>query len=216
MIKVIKLNLKDLQLIKKEFIEIYSRNLSSKEKNLDKIIKKLIQKTKLREGVYHASNMMTSLGYYSFKVCKILEKTLGKKLLNWSYPQVRIDDEYSASKFSTPAHEDGWFIDKNKKGYIFWFPINEKGASLYVQEKTNRQKSNHKLVKHTYWGKQIVGSVKFKKFNVKYGQALLFSQDVIHKSDEDNSRITVQFRFEELNKIKLFRRSVVQVFTKKP
>ena len=40
-----------------------------------------------------------------------------------------------------------------------------------------------------------------KKQNISYGQAVIFDHKKIHASDLNNQRISVQYRFKELNKL---------------
>jgi|TARA_B110000483_G_C18194330_1_gene542317 hypothetical protein len=210
MLKVINIDKNILNELKKDFLEISSSN-NKNFKNIESVIKSLSKNVNFKQNMFDASNMMTSLGFASFKISNKLQKILKTKLVNWTYPQVRIDGPFS-KKFSTPAHKDAWVLDKNKTGYTFWFPLNEKGGSIYFAKNPNSINKKYKISNHSYWYQQIIGDINFQKLHIEYGKGLIFSKEEIHKSDYSNSRISVQFRFEELMDIKKFKRSVSQVF----
>ena len=133
------------------------------------------------------------------------KKIINKTLLNWTYPQIRFDD-ISSKKYSAPAHKDRWVIDRDKKGYIVWIPLLKEGASLLIA-KSDRTK---KIIKNNYWGLEAVGPSKFTKKKIKFGEALLFDADTLHKSSNAKKpRITLQLRYEEISK-KNFKKSVIQ------
>ena len=75
-----------------------------------------------------------------------------KKLIIWTYPQIRLDGSFS-NNFLSPLHKDEWVLDKNKKGYVVWFPINREGGSLLV----SRNNKKRKYKKDSYWGIRCAG-----------------------------------------------------------
>jgi hypothetical protein len=212
MLKIIKIEKNILKVLKKDLLQISSKG-NKTFKNIESIIELVSRGKKFRQNIFDGSNMMSSLGFASFKISQKLEKIFNVKLVNWTYPQVRIDGPFSKN-FSTPIHKDAWVLDKNKTGFTFWFPLNEKGGSIYFSKNKSFNKKKFKIKNHHYWYQQIIGDIKFKKYFIKHGEGLIFSQEEIHKSDPMSSRLTVQFRFEKLNNIKNFKRSASQVFNK--
>ena len=123
-------------------------------------------------------------------------KNYKKKIINWTYPQIRLDGKF-AKNFAAPLHVDKWILHPKKKGYTIWFPLNKNGGSLLI---SNKKKIN-KIISDKYWNlKGLDENLNFKKININFGQALLFDQSLIHKSLSQQNRISVQFRYEVLTK----------------
>ena len=62
----------------------------------------------------------------NYEIKNLIQKKIAKKyLINWTYAQIRLDDNLS-SQFSAPAHKDRWIIDKDKVGYVAWIPLKKK------------------------------------------------------------------------------------------
>ena len=79
--------------------------------------------------------MLPILGFANYYIYELLLKNTNKQFLNWTYPQIRIDFE-NRIKFKAPIHTvSGFFLQK--KGYIFWFPLNETGAKLIFYKNKN-------------------------------------------------------------------------------
>jgi len=93
MLKVINIDKNILNELKKDFLEISSSN-NKNFKNIESVIKSLSKNVNFKQNMFDASNMMTSLGFASFKISNKLQKILKTKLVNWTYPQVRIDGPF--------------------------------------------------------------------------------------------------------------------------
>ena len=148
--------------------------------------------------------MLPSLQRVQYDFKKYLPKSFKNKAINWTYPQIRIDGKFN-NQFSAPLHKDEWILDKNKKGLVIWFPINKKGASLYF----SKSKKLNKFSKHRYWGIYSKDKVKLEKIHLKFGNAIIFDETMVHKSVENENRISVQLRYEFL-KIQNFKKTVNQ------
>ena len=204
--QTIKISKKLIDLVNKDIFISLTCIFGKKITSHKDIFLNLNRQPKLRPQVFDILNMLPVLNLINFEIKKIIEKKIAKSfLINWTYPQIRVDDTLS-KKFSAPPHKDRWIIDKNKKGYVVWIPLKKEGSSLLVAEKERTKK----IVKNDYWGLEATGSSKFKKKKIKFGDALIFGPDLLHKSDNPkNSRITLQLRYEEIYN-KNFRRSVTQ------
>ena len=107
-------------------------------------------------------------------------------------------------------HLDRWILDKDKRGYVLWIPINKKGSSIFLSEKKNLKK----IIINKYWGLEAKDKLYLKKIHVPFGKALIFNEKTVHKSNNiNNDRVTIQLRFEIAN-FKRFRRTVNQVVDK--
>lgn len=124
----------------------------------------------------------------------------------WTYPQLRIDCEANR-KFEAPLHKDGFILGKELKGIVVWLPINFEGASLDII--TNPGKTFIK--KNDYWGLEChCEDNTSTKIDIKFGEALIFDQDLIHRSNPiEKGQITLQLRFFE-PETEFFYRPVVQ------
>ena len=194
-----------LKIIKKEVLQISSKILKKKINKIENIFSELYS-SKKRASLFDALNMMISLQHVNYEVKKIIEKKTGFHLLNWTYPQVRLDGDFSKS-FAAPLHLDRWILDNKKKGIVVWFPLNEKGSSIFVHKK----KKLKKIVRHNYWGLESLDKIKLKKINVPFGKALIFDESLVHQSNnKDNNRVTVQFRY-EITDFNNYKRTVNQV-----
>ncbi len=195
MLQKFKVNKLILNKINREFLQISAVILNKKFKNLDELLNKL--NLKQERLLFDAFNLSLTIYELINPIKKKIEKKINKKLLLWTYPQVRID-LIKKKKFSAPLHKDQWILSKNTKGYIAWFPVNNKGGSLkFVSGKIKKLK----IVKNKYWGIEIQDKgIKQKIQNIRYGQAVIFDHKKIHASDLNNQRISIQYRFKELSK----------------
>lgn len=206
MIKYIEIPNKLLSIVNRDIFqalsELFGKSITS-HREIFKILKK---KPDYRSQIFDLINMLPALHHINYEIKKKLEENIiHKTLINWTYPQIRLDDTLS-KKFSAPAHKDRWIIDKNKTGYIVWIPLKVEGASLLVAKNDKTKK----IITNSYWGLEAIGPTKFVKKKIKFGKGLLFNADLLHKSSSlKDSRITLQLRFEEILK-KKFRRSVTQ------
>lgn len=205
---IINVNKKYLNIIKSETLNISGKILKKKFLNIENIFSK-ISNAKKRSQLFDALNMMVSLQILNYQVKNQIEKRMNCHLLNWTYPQIRLDGDF-ANDFSAPLHMDRWILDKEKRGYVIWIPINKKGSTLLLSKKHNLKK----IVRHSYWGLEAKDNLKLKKVHIPFGKALIFDEKKIHKSDNtNNNRITIQLRYEIAN-FKNFKRTVNQVIDK--
>lgn len=203
------INKKILNKHKKEALTLCSKILGNFFSDFDEKFFHFLKNSKIRSKMFDLLNMNISLQSLNYIICKRLEKKFKEKFINWTYPQIRIDGKFS-KKFYAPIHKDKWILDKNKKGYIVWFPLNKSGGSLLV----SKRKKMRKVIADKYWGiKCIDKNIVFEKLHIKYGEFLIFDSETIHKSVINQNRISVQFRYEVLDK-KFKKRSINQVISK--
>lgn len=194
MILKFKIPEKILSKVKNEALEINSILFKKKVKNFNKSYFSNIKKQKNRSKFFEALNMMVSLNYLNYEIYKLIKVKIKKKLIVWTYPQIRLDTTFS-KQYSSPLHVDQWILDKKKKGYIFWFPLNSDGSSLIL----SRDSRPSVYKKHKYWGIEAKDKIKLEEVKVPYGEGLLFDENLLHKSKENQNRLTVQLRYEEFN-----------------
>ena len=205
MINIINVNTKYLKIVKLEILNISRKILKKKINNIENIFSKLLNSRK-RSQLFDALNMMVSLQMLNYQVKNQMEKRIKCHLLNWTYPQVRIDGDF-AKMFLAPMHLDRWILDKDKRGYVVWIPVNKKGSTLLISKKHNLKK----IVRNSYWGLEAKDNLKLERIHVPFGKALIFDEKTIHKSDKiNNNRVTIQLRYEIAN-YKKFKRTVNQV-----
>ena len=203
--KIINFDTKIIKPVKNEVLSIAQILLKKKFNKIEEIIK-YTKNPNFRSKLFDAINMMVSLHEFNFEILKIVKKEFNQKnLINWAYPQIRLDVTH-AKQFATPLHQDGWFLDKNKIGIVLWTTLMEKGSSLLVSNK----RTVKNLKKHSYFGIECVDNVKLERYFLKYGQMLIFDKYLLHKSPTDDNRITIQLRYEEINR-KFKKRTVSQV-----
>lgn len=204
--KIIKIPKKLLGKVNKDIFISLSNLFEKKISNHSEIFNFLKNNPEYRSSIFDLLNMLPILNYINYEVKNIIEKKFSNNfLVNWTYPQIRLDDVVS-SKFMAPAHKDRWIIDKKKKGYVAWMPLKKSGSSLLIAKKDKTKK----IVKNNYWGLEAIGPTNFIKKKINYGEALIFDPDLLHKSDiSKNSRITLQLRYEEIEKNN-FKRTVTQ------
>ena len=206
--KIININNKYLNIVKTEILSISGKILKKNFLYINNIFDKPLNK-KNKSKLFDALNMMISLHMLNYQVKKQIEKMMKCSLLNWTYPQIRIDEGFD-NNFSAPLHLDRWILDKKKMGYVIWIPLNEKGSTLLISRKNNLKK----IVRNSYWGLEAKDNVKLIKTHVPFGKALIFDEKTAHKSDNsENNRITIQLRYEIAN-FKNFKRTVNQVINK--
>lgn len=189
-----------LNRINREFLHISSVLLNKKFRDLDELLSKISNKDEKK--LFDVLNLSLKIYDLLNPIKNYIEKKTKKKLLLWTYPQVRID--LKKSKFSAPLHKDQWILEKNSKGYIAWIPINKKGGAIkFLSEKIK----NLKIKKNTYWGLEIdKKETDTESQKINFGEAVIFDHNKIHESDLNNQRITIQYRFKELKKNhKIFR-----------
>ena len=155
MFKIIKIPKKLIQAVNKDILICLSKLFDKKVLNQDDIFIFLRKNPDVRPQVFDILNMLPILSYINFHIKEIIEKNISKNfLINWTYPQIRLDDRLS-KKFSAPAHKDRWIIDKDKKGYIAWIPLKKSGSSLLIANKENTKKnilnSYLRAVDDVYW-----------------------------------------------------------------
>ena len=51
---------------------------------------------------------------------KKVEKIIKKKIINWTYPQIRLDGKF-AKNFAAPLHVDKWILHPKKKVIQYGF-----------------------------------------------------------------------------------------------
>lgn len=204
--KIIKIPKKLLKKVNKDIFTSLSNLFEKKISNHNEIFKYLKKNPEFRSSIFDLLNMLPVLSYINYEVKNIIEKKFSKNfLVNWTYPQIRLDDVVS-SKFMAPAHKDRWIINEKKSGYVAWMPLKETGSSLLISKNDKIKK----IVKNNYWGLEALGPTNFIRKKINYGEALIFDPDLLHKSDiAKNSRITLQLRYEEIEKNN-FRRTVTQ------
>ena len=100
MLKIIKIEKNILKVLKKDLLQISSKG-NKTFKNIESIIELVSRGKKFRQNIFDGSNMMSSLGFASFKISQKLEKIFNVKLVNWTYPQVRIDGPFSKNFFNS-------------------------------------------------------------------------------------------------------------------
>ena len=206
MIKIIPIKKKFLKVVNEDIFKSLSILFNRKVSTQDEIFLLLRKNPHFRSSVFDILNMLPSLNMINYEIKNLIQKKIAKKyLINWTYAQIRLDDNLS-SQFSAPAHKDRWIIDKDKVGYVAWIPLKKEGSSLLISTKDKTKK----IIKNNYWGLEAKGNSTFMRKKIKYGEALIFDPDLLHKSDKPKySRITLQLRYEEI-KSKDFRRSVTQ------
>ena len=134
--------------------------------------------------------------------------------LLWTYPQLRIDCDANKS-FSAPWHKDGWILGENLKGIVVWLPVSADGGSLQLLQNTNDLEC--KVIKNNYWGleadfKDQDLNPYLKNIHVKYGQALVFDENVLHRSFPiRKGQLTLQLRYFNLHENNFYRPAVQKI-----
>jgi hypothetical protein len=195
MFQKFKVNKIILNRINREFLDISSVLLNKKFKDLDEILSKISKKDEKK--LFYVLNLSLKIYDLLNPIKNYIEKKTKKKLLLWTYPQVRIDLKKS-NTFSAPLHKDQWILEKNGNGYVAWIPINKKGGALKFLSKKIK---NLKIKKSTYWGLEIdKKGIETESQKINFGEAVIFDHNKIHESDLNNQRISIQYRFKELKK----------------
>lgn len=205
MLKKLKIKDQILRKITDEALIISSIILKKKIRSFDEKFFSLMERKKNRVKIFDSFNMLVSLNFANYEICNEIKKKIKKKLITWTYPQIRLDGSFS-NNFLSPLHKDEWVLDKNKKGYVVWFPINREGGSLLV----SRNNKKRKYKKDSYWGIRCAGEKNLEELKLNFGEGLLFNKNILHKSKINQNRITVQLRFEEINST-FVKKSVTQV-----
>lgn len=204
MFSKLKLNKKILNTFKKNIFTTLQIVLKKKFTKFDNTFFKIIKNNKIRAKVFDCINMHVELCNLNFLIYTLIKKKIKKDLVTWTYPQIRLDGKF-AFKYSAPLHKDEWILDHNKNGYVVWFPISENGGSILI----SRDNKTNIHVKDNYWGIRSKDKKKLDKIFLKYGEAIIFSHNLLHKSETNENRVTVQLRYEEINH-KFKERSVTQ------
>lgn len=191
--------------VKIETLSIANILLNKKISNIEDIFSN-IKNNKQRSKLFESLNMMVSLQGFNYEILKLFQKKNKiKNLINWTYPQIRLDGNF-ATKFASPLHCDKWILEKNKKGIILWSTLNKNGSSLLVAE----NKKAKKLKKHGYWGIESLDKIEMKEIHINYGQVLIFDKNLLHKTPVGKNRISVQLRYEQIDK-KFKKKTVNQI-----
>ena len=120
-------------------------------------------------------------------------------------PTIRLDRPFD-KKYSTGIHQDYWYSFQSETSLTFWMPlvkINSKMGYLSIIPKS------HKLGlidffdsgQYVFKPKTKFDKKEFKNVNVKFGECLIFSQYLIHKSGKNTSnlpRVTLQLRLHDM------------------
>lgn len=209
--KIIKIPRRLLKIVNQDIFISLTKLFEKKISNHEEIFVTLKKKPELRSSIFDLLNMLPVLNFIDYEIKKILEKKFTNKfLINWTYPQIRLDDILSKG-YKAPAHKDRWIIDKKKKGFVAWIPLKKNGSSLLIA----KEDKTEKIIKNKYWGLEAIGPTKFIRKKIKYGEALIFDPDLLHKSDNPKySRITLQLRYEEISKNTFIRTVTQKVDTK--
>ena len=197
MFKKFKISKKLIDEIANEAVKAYSKVINKKINKLDYyFFDKLENNKKLQSKIFDLFNMLPILHKTHYEIANYIEKQFKKKVLTWTYPQIRIDRSDN-NIFSAPPHQDRWILDRNLKGYVVWFPITKHTSSILISKRKNPGKVEH----DSYWGMKFSEeNYNFEKINVKYGEAIIFDEALIHKSAEQQNRITVQCRYHIFSK----------------
>lgn len=227
---IYKINKMDIISLRKEFINIFNLiskgNINKKIKNDSDIIKLYRSKhrnlwvsvyniIKLHPGVFSISNKSS--------VKSILNIAGIKKPCFGTRPQVRVDmprDE----KFSFKSHQDYPFNLGSKNSVTIWIPLQDTDYNMGTLKVSPQSHRNKKIYKYATNNKNfnidISKLVKkkvpaknhysvalndnlfnFKSVKVRAGEALVFSQFLVHKSGDNISnkvRFSVQLRYTDL------------------
>lgn len=198
MFKKFKISKKLINQISKETVIAFSKVVNKKFNKFDNsFFDKLENNKKLQSKIFDLFNMLPILHKVHYEIANYLENKFKKKVLTWTYPQIRIDMKVK-NIYSAPPHQDKWILDKDLKGYVVWFPITKYISSILISKKKIPGKVEH----DPYWGIKFSEEKKysFKKINVKYGEAIIFDESLIHKSFDQQNRITVQCRYHIFSK----------------
>ena len=131
------INKKILNAHKKEALKLCSKILGNFFFDFDEKFFDFLMNSKIRSKMFDLLNMNISIQNLNYVISKRLEKKFKEKLINWTYPQIRIDGKF-AKKFSAPIHKDKWILDKNKKGIYSLVSIKQKwGIIISEQKKKN-------------------------------------------------------------------------------
>lgn len=120
MILKLKIPEKILSKVKNEALEINSILFKKKVKNFNKSYFSNLKKQKNRSKFFEALNMMVSLNYLNYEIYQLIKVKIKKKLIVWTYPQIRLDTTFS-KQYSSPLHIDQWVLDKKKRVILFGF-----------------------------------------------------------------------------------------------
>ena len=125
--KIIKIPRRLLKIVNQDIFISLTKLFEKKISNHEEIFVTLKKKPELRSSIFDLLNMLPVLNFIDYEIKKILEKKFTNKfLINWTYPQIRLDDILSKG-YKAPAHKDRWIIDKKKKGFVAWIPLKKNG-----------------------------------------------------------------------------------------
>ena len=215
--------------LRKRFLSIFNEtskiNLRKLIKNDNDIIKLYNSKDRrLWTGVYDIIKMDPLLyEMSSFKEFIYLAKKLGLKNPTFgTRPQVRIDMP-DDPKFSFKSHQDYQFNCGSKNSLTIWIPlqtVSQNNGALKVSRGSHLGYKNYLYGKNGKFNVNLEKNIRkkilnknhydlslndkefnFETVNMKSGQALVFSQFLVHKSGYNKSnkvRFSVQLRFTDL------------------
>ena len=133
--KIIKIPKRLLEKVNKDIFISLSNLFGKKINNHNEIFKYLKKNPEFRSSIFDLLNMLPALSFINYEIKNIIEKKFSDNfLVNWTYPQIRLDD-IASTKFMAPAHKDRWIINEKKKGYVAWMPLKKDGSSLLVANK---------------------------------------------------------------------------------
>lgn len=207
MYKIVKINTDILDLLIKE-LKQYKKffSLLPFKFNDDKL---LLVNTLDRDRLKKTFEIINSSVVLSKITCDDLGVSVNSFLKNpmlWTYPQLRIDCD--ANKvFSAPYHKDGFILGDKLKGIIIWLPVSSEGGSLQIVTKEGETL----IERNESWGLECnCKNHKTENIKINYGEALIFDESLIHKSQPiDSGQVTLQLRYFEPSS-KAFYRPVVQ------
>ena len=201
---------KDLIKLKSNWISIFDKicqiKLNKRIKNEKDIIKLYFSKNRsLWVSVYNLLHL-DPLIYRIASSKKILSycKKIGIKKPHFgTRPYVRVDmpNDLKYSKFK--AHQDFPYNYHSKNSVVIWIPLQSTDKELGCLRVSEKSHFKKKVFKHNH-DKFIINRdrFKFKDIPCKFGEAIIFSEFLVHESGEnisDKIRFSVQLRVTDLS-----------------
>ena len=119
-------------------------------------------------------------------------------------PVLRVDMPRDNPKYRFGAHQDYPYSKGSKSSLVIWAPLQDvsiKNGALKIVEGSHKGQKIYKTDKKNIILKKF--KLEFKDMPCKVGDALVFSQCLVHKSGYNNSnsaRFSITFRFNDLSK----------------
>ncbi len=142
------------------------------------------------------SSLLETLNAYG-----IVKPSLG------TVPLIRIDRP-GDTKYATPWHQDKWFSLSSDHSVVMWAPMGELDASMgYLQIIPGSHKQGIVDFKKRETGREPYEPVippdesKSVPVAMKYGEMIVFHQDLLHRSNINQSprcRVSLQLRFNDM------------------